>query len=128
MTIPKSARELKKFLFNLSGFEDAASRAYGANKAPVREFLDSYADIFDYGDTKAIRLKGRASTARQLALAHQRQLSPFRRVRQLTRPLDTTTSQRQLTRQLREALTLASQRRRVLGAVMGSQSRRFDVG
>ena len=44
---PRSVGKLKGFLMGLPGdFEDAVSRAFGASKAPVSEFLDSFAERF----------------------------------------------------------------------------------
>ena len=44
---PRSGGELKGFLMGVPGdFEDAVSRAFDASKAPIREFLDSFAEKF----------------------------------------------------------------------------------
>ena len=57
----KSASELKKFLVALPrlNFNDAVRRAFGAAKAPVKEFLASYAERFEFNKTLTqVRLKG----------------------------------------------------------------------
>ena len=46
---PRSGGKLKGFLLGLPGdFEDAVSRAFGASKAPIREFLDTFAAKFTW--------------------------------------------------------------------------------
>jgi hypothetical protein len=49
----KSASELKKFLVALPRlkFNDAVRQAFGAAKAPVKEFLASYAERFEFNKT-----------------------------------------------------------------------------
>ena len=57
----KSASELKKFLLRLPRlkFNDAVRRAFGAAKAPVKEFLASFAEEFEWNKTLTqVRLKG----------------------------------------------------------------------
>ena len=57
----KSASELKKFLVALPrlNFNDAVRRAFGAAKAPVKEFLASFAEKFEWNKTLTqVRLKG----------------------------------------------------------------------
>ena len=57
---PRSGGELKGFLMGVPGdFEDAVSRAFGASKAPVREFLDSFAERFAWNKSLTkISIKG----------------------------------------------------------------------
>ena len=57
----KSASELKKFMVALPrlNFNEAVRRAFGAAKAPVKEFLASFAERFEYNKTlPQVRLKG----------------------------------------------------------------------
>ena len=57
----KSASEIKKFLVALPrlNFNDAVRQAFGATKAPVKEFLASFAERFEYNKTLTqVRLKG----------------------------------------------------------------------
>ena len=57
----KSASEIKKFLVGLPrlNFNDAVRRAFGAAKAPVKEFLASFAERFEYNKRLTqVRLKG----------------------------------------------------------------------
>ena len=66
---PGAVGKLKGFLKGLPGkFEDAVSRAFGASKAPVREFLDSFAERFTWNKslTKIGLKAGNAQPRRRL--------------------------------------------------------------
>ena len=65
---PRSGGKLKSFLLGLPGdFEDAVSRAFGASKAPVREFLDSFAERFTWNKSLTkISIRGNAQPRRRL--------------------------------------------------------------
>ena len=57
----KSASDIKKFLVALPrlNFNEAVRRAFGAAKAPVKEFLASFAEKFEYNKRLTqVRLKG----------------------------------------------------------------------
>ena len=57
----KSASDIKKFLVALPrlNFNEAVRRAFGAAKAPVKEFLASFAERFEYNKRLTqVRLKG----------------------------------------------------------------------
>ena len=102
----KSASELKKFLVALPrlNFNDAVRRAFGAAKAPVKEFLASFAERFEYnkmltqvrlkGITRRRRLRGkqqavavptRSEPSAPSAQPARRVPIPFRRTRAATR-------------------------------------------
>jgi hypothetical protein len=102
----KSASEIKKFLVALPrlNFNEAARRAFGAAEAPVKEFLASFAERFEYNKTLTqVRLKGitrrrrlrgkqqaaaiptRSEPSAPSAQPARRVPTPFRRARAATR-------------------------------------------
>jgi hypothetical protein len=99
-----SASDIKKFLVALPrlNFNDAVRRAFGASRKPVKEFLDSFAERFDYNKTlNQVRLKGitrrrrlrgeqaavptRSEPSAPSAQPARRVPIPFRRTRAATR-------------------------------------------
>ena len=103
----KSASDIKKFLVALPrlNFNEAVRRAFGAAKAPVKEFLASFAERFEYnkrltqvrlkGVTRRRRLRGKQQAAAiptrsepsgaPSAQPARRVPIPFRRARAATR-------------------------------------------
>ena len=100
----KSASDIKKFLVALPmlNLNEAARRAFGAAKAPVKEFLASFAERFEYNKTLTqVRLKGitrrrrlrgkqaaaptRSEPSAPSAQPARRVPIPFRRARAATR-------------------------------------------
>ena len=100
----KSASDIKKFLVALPrlNFNEAVRRAFGAAKAPVKEFLASFAERFEFnkrltqvrlkGITRRRRLRGRQAVAptrsepsAPSAQPARRAPIPFRRARGATR-------------------------------------------
>ena len=101
----KSASDIKKFLVALPrlNFNEAVRRAFGAAKAPVKEFLASFAEKFEYnkrltqvrlkGVTRRRRLRGKQAVAptrsepsgAPSAQPARRVPIPFRRTRAATR-------------------------------------------
>ena len=104
----KSASDIKKFLVALPrlNFNEAVRRAFGAAKAPVKEFLASFAEKFEYnkrltqvrlkGITRRRRLRGKQQAAAPAvptrsepsapsAQPARRVPIPFRRARAATR-------------------------------------------
>ncbi len=99
----KSASELKKFLVALPklNFNEAARRAFGAAKAPVKEFLASFAERFEYNkrltQVRLKRVTRRRLRGKQAAIPTRSEPSapsaqparrvpiPFRRTRAATR-------------------------------------------
>ena len=67
---PRSGGQLKNFLTALPAwlnFNDAVSKAFGAAKAPIKEFLDSFAEWIVWNKSLTeIRLKGGTRSDKQL--------------------------------------------------------------
>ena len=100
---PRGGGKLKSFLLGLPGdFEDAVSRAFGASKAPIREFPDTFAEKFNWNKSltrisvkstqprRRLRGKQAAVPARSEPSAPSTQPArrvpvPFRRARAATR-------------------------------------------
>ena len=89
----KSASDIKKFLVALPrlNFNEAVRRAFGAAKAPVKEFLASFAERFEYnkrltqvrlkGITRRRRLRGKHKHGRPYTQRAQRAQCPASQAR-----------------------------------------------